>query len=533
MIFDFNDPSTVLPRPDVVILGAGAVGLVMSVKLARQGVNVLLCESGGRSAETGSQALNDAVVVGRPHTGIFEGRARVLGGTTTLWGGQLISFREIDFQPREWLGLKGWPIDRNALTTYYEEVAKMLGLPVLENDDAAIWSALKLPSPDFGTELEVILTRWLKEPNLARVFAREIADNPNLTVALHATGTGFDLCADGATIKSVTLRAPSGRTAHIESDHFVVACGTIEANRLMLAAAHARPDLPWANNGWVGSAFQDHLDIRVADVTLLDKKGFGNIFDNVFLKGYKYNPKVVLARSVQEKIGTTNIAGAFVFESSLSAHLANFKIFAKALRNGAMPPNLRSMPSHFAALMKIWLPLVTRYLKDNRALNPADLGIGLRLHCEQKPLTASRIRLDPNRVDSNDMPLVVLDWRVDGSEIEAMAALCTHIGDALERNGLATLRVDPRIAAKDVAILDEARDTNHHCGGLQMSRTAADGVVDSDLKVHGTSNLFVAGAAVYPSSSFANPTFTAMALGVRLADKIRGVIAQSAEEAAQ
>ncbi|SDA36959.1 GMC oxidoreductase [Sphingomonas sp. NFR15] len=529
MIVEFNDPSVILPRPDVVVLGAGAVGLVMSVKLARQGVKVLLCESGGRSAETGSQALNDSVVIGRPHAGISEGRARVLGGTTTLWGGQLISFREIDFQPRSWLGLKGWPINRDVLSPYYEEVAKMLGLPVLEDDDAAIWSALKLRSPDFGPELEVILTRWLKEPNLARVFARELAGNPNLTVALHATGTGFDSYSDHATIKSVTLCAPSGRSVDVEANHFVVACGTIEANRLMLAAAQARPDLPWANNKWVGCAFQDHLDIRVADVTLLDKKAFGNIFDNIFLNGYKYNPKVVLARSVQEEIGTTNIAGTFVFESSLSAHLANFKIFAKALRNGAMPPNLRSMPSHFAALMKIWLPLVTRYLKDNRALNPADLGIGLRLHCEQRPLATSRIRLDSSRVDINHMPLVVLDWRIDGSEIEAMAALCARIGGALERNGLATLRVDPRILAKDTRILDEARDTNHHCGGLQMSRTEEEGVVDSDLKVHGVANLFIAGAAVYPSSSFANPTFTAMALGLRLASKITGTTAQSPE----
>jgi choline dehydrogenase-like flavoprotein len=40
------------------------------------------------------------------------------------------------------------------------------------------------------------------------------------------------------------------------------------------------------------------------------------------------------------------------------------------------------------------------------------------------------------------------------------------------------------------------------------------------LKVHGTSNVYVAGSSVFPSMGAANPTFTAMALALRLADHI-------------
>jgi choline dehydrogenase-like flavoprotein len=53
-----------------------------------------------------------------------------------------------------------------------------------------------------------------------------------------------------------------------------------------------------------------------------------------------------------------------------------------------------------------------------------------------------------------------------------------------------------------------------------MASTPADGVVDRDLKVFGTRNLYVAGAAVYPTTGFANPTFTAIALGLRLVNAI-------------
>ena len=73
---------------------------------------------------------------------------------------------------------------------------------------------------------------------------------------------------------------------------------------------------------------------------------------------------------------------------------------------------------------------------------------------------------------------------------------------------------------KRADFLAQCHDTNHQCGGLRMSTDPSQGVTDRNLKVHGCDNLYVAGAAVFPSSSFANPTYTAMALGLRLADHL-------------
>jgi choline dehydrogenase-like flavoprotein len=520
MILDLDKFDAPLPRSRVLVLGAGAAGIVLSVALARKGIPVLLCETGGRAVEENTIALNKAVVVGRPHQGIKTGRARVLGGTTTLWGGQLIAFREIDFQPRPWISFGGWPIDLATIAPYYEAAATMLGLAVRGDDDGMVWRRLGLRRPELGNGIQILLTRWLKETNLARVFRRDLAEDPNLTVLLHATATDFEPSPDGAAIRSVLVRSPGGKTLRIEADHVVVACGTIEANRLMLAAAKAHPVLPWAGNPWLGAAFQDHIDLHAGNVEPLDKKRFGEAFDNIYLNGFKYTPKMTLSTEVQKAHNITNVGAVFTFESSLTEHLSNLKIFIRAMRSGAKPPNLRSMPAHIRALMRVWWPLVIRYLKDNRAFNPADLGIGLHLHCEQKPLRDSRISLDPAKVDANGVPLAVLNWKVDGTEVEAMACFAELLSAELERNGLARLRVDQRILARDRAILAEATDTNHQCGGLQMAANPTDGVVDAELQVHGMTNLHIAGAAVFPSSSFANPTFTSMALALRLADRI-------------
>ena len=54
-----------------------------------------------------------------------------------------------------------------------------------------------------------------------------------------------------------------------------------------------------------------------------------------------------------------------------------------------------------------------------------------------------------------------------------------------------------------------------------MSADPKSGVVDSDCKVFGLSNLFIAGSSVFPTSSHANPTLTIVALAIRLADHLR------------
>ena len=57
----------------------------------------------------------------------------------------------------------------------------------------------------------------------------------------------------------------------------------------------------------------------------------------------------------------------------------------------------------------------------------------------------------------------------------------------------------------------------HHLGTTRMAPDATSGVVDADSRVHKSRNLYVAGSSVFPTSGFANPTLTVVALAVRLA----------------
>jgi choline dehydrogenase-like flavoprotein len=63
-------------------------------------------------------------------------------------------------------------------------------------------------------------------------------------------------------------------------------------------------------------------------------------------------------------------------------------------------------------------------------------------------------------------------------------------------------------------------DGAHAAGTCRMSKSETDGVVDTNLQVHGTHNLYVCSNAVFPSIAAANPTLTLSALAIRLADHI-------------
>lgn len=55
-----------------------------------------------------------------------------------------------------------------------------------------------------------------------------------------------------------------------------------------------------------------------------------------------------------------------------------------------------------------------------------------------------------------------------------------------------------------------------------MSESPRFGVVDRDGRVHGVDNVYVTGASVFPTTGYANPTLTIVAMASRLAACLTG-----------
>jgi choline dehydrogenase-like flavoprotein len=522
MYLSGNDPALGVDNEwEVIVIGAGAVGLVAAVSLARAGVRVLLLESG--AADPGAaQDLNAVSMTGREHSGALHGRARVVGGTTTLWGGQLTQFVPYDFESRAIMPDAAWPISFAEVESYYGDVAGLLGLDLAHLSDASLLPAsTEAAAQESGCEF--FLTRWLRESNLARWFADDLSNRPNLLVAPSCHACEI-LCADdGSRITGVRVHSRNGASSDLRARQVVLACGTIEISRLMLLTGKKNPGWAWCANPNIGAFFQDHLDLIIGKVQVNDKRRFADRFENLVVRGFKYQPKIRMLGSTLRQEGLLNIACSMRFDSRVTEDLQALKQFIKALRNGTTVARPVETLKRIAALNRVWLPLIWRYLRHRRVLAIADRGISVIAHCEQRPMRESRISLDPARVDRFGDPIAQLNWVVDEQlQMKSLQSFAVHLQRFLGLTADAALIADPALESGDVRLLSGASDSYHQCGGARMGTSAANGVVDAGCRVFGTRNLYVAGAAVFPCASFANPTYTAMALARRLCDQLMG-----------
>jgi choline dehydrogenase-like flavoprotein len=277
---------------------------------------------------------------------------------------------------------------------------------------------------------------------------------------------------------------------------------------------------PWRKNQNVGKYFLDHLGCKAANVKPNDTRKFFDTFCTIWKSGHKYQPKFRLRNDVLAREPILNVQGLFGFESSVSENLVYLKQFVKAAVYSRKIDNVGDVFKNVVACSKYLLPLMWRYLRDHRVFVPSASQISLLIQAEQPPLAESCIRLDRTAKDAYGLYRVALDWRLSGNEQASIADFTRRADAALQRAALATLEIDPRLKAMDPDFMQTVKDTFHQAGGTVMATSEQDGVVDRNLKVFGTANLYVGGASTFRTVSNANTTFTALAFTTRLVEHL-------------
>ncbi len=117
-----------IPSADFVLIGAGAAGILLAIKLCREGKNVLVLESGHFIEDNKKQELNNVVQEGKILNNAVWGRKRAVGGTTIAWGGQSLPFTSIDFEKRDWVQNSGWPLSYDDMKEHYAEANAFMGI---------------------------------------------------------------------------------------------------------------------------------------------------------------------------------------------------------------------------------------------------------------------------------------------------------------------------------------------------------------------------------------------------------------------
>lgn len=502
--------------PRVVVIGAGAAGLYAASQLAGRGFHAVVIEAGKTDLER--FAADSYTSVGRPHTGIRLGRGRNLGGTTTLWGGQLVEFQPVDFSGRDWLPNSKWPVSYDEIAPYYRATYLNLGMSERALGDEKVWRGVSGKSPDLGPDFEVFFTRWMGTPNFAQLFSRQIEGDQRMSVLTGYVATGFRGLEGRVT--AVRIANDKGKTCWIEGDIFILAAGTIENARLLLHASRdPKWKAPWSGNPNVGAYFQDHLGGKIASFHPVNKSRFFKTFCNAVFAGLKFQPKIRFRNGKLLELKIYNTQVFFAFESEVSEHMVYLKQFLKAALYGRNPADLRSFVKNIG-MVRYLFPLMWKYVWDHRIFVPSSAKILMHVQAEHAPIMESRVLIDNACLDSNGLPCVVLDWRMGGDELHSIRTVALEVQKALRDAGLGELKIDEELLALNPNFLTKLGDTYHQSGGAVMGTSEKDGVVDTNLRVFGTDNLYVAGASVFRTTSNANVTFTALTFVTRLIEHL-------------
>jgi hypothetical protein len=496
----------------LVIVGAGTVGLYLAATLAdaKERSDIVLVEAGSRIASTALNSLT-SVSVGKPHEGVHLGRAAGLGGTSSLWGGQLAEFGPVDLERPD----AAWPLSYEELQRYYRIVYQRLAIGSPE--PTAFYRQKFGGENDETGSVERFFTYWLKQPNFATLYKGLIQSSKTVRVVINLTANGCEF--DGEHARCLYCTTSSGRNIRVRSERFVFASGTVATNRFFLST-QARCTVPWATNDHIGRYFQDHLGGKIAKVSILNEKRFRDYFENGWVNGVKLEAKLTMSRARQQSL-PSGACGFFTYDSSISENVANIKRTIRGLRSGLSFSSIGSRLIDVFTVGRSLLPIVSRYMRSRRILALFDQGVHLNVQAEQIPVASSGIRLLNGEPAADGLIPVAVDWRCDGRELSVIHELAIESDAYLRSRGLAQLSIDPALQGRDADFIDRLGDTYHPCGGMRMSADPIAGVVDGHCKVWGTSNVWVAGAAVLPSSSHANCTLTALALAARLATQLQ------------
>jgi choline dehydrogenase-like flavoprotein len=308
---------------------------------------------------------------------------------------------------------------------------------------------------------------------LASVFTadlpRALAARPNVQVRTDATVTRVRLDR-GERVEALECAGRDGSRAEVRAATFVLALGAVENARALLLAG--------IGGDWTGRGFMEHPRDRTLRLV---------------------EPTRSLARR-EEFYEVTRAGASWGRWGRIAVDEADLR------RHRILNASATMYPS--------WDHRIRMRGPFRRLLGKPRSGVFVvTINLEQAPDRDNRITLS-TRTDAFGTPFPRLAWRWNPVDEASRVRVRELIRSRLERERFG------RIEQREQPVPDP--NAHHHAGTTRMAATPGQGVVDEHCRVFGTENLYVAGASVFPTAGFANPTLTILALALRLAAHLTG-----------
>lgn len=495
---------------DVCIVGAGAAGLFLSVRLAEAGQRVVIIEAGDKLCDDAGGLGFVPVFTGADYPGATLGRAFGLGGSTSRWGGLLIphSVHDIAAATKDTAGVWQHVVDR--VEESAADVIATLGFSVggdfhqfaggklgeaVKAIDAAGFATLTAQFMPLSKRNFSYLLRGLKRSAIEpRLFLNAVCNRWRIDRG----------SSSGVVIGEVGAVSANGRTVTVKAREVVIAAGTIESTRLLLELNATSAEV--AATDALGRCLADHLScpvgsVRPEDYTAVAAR-FRPRFSGPCLRTFRFVEK-------HPPAGWPRCFAHFIFEMENPAFVVAKE--AIAALQGKRLPRLK-VGQVIGAIGGLVAVGCARYFRSSLHV-PSRSVVHLQLDVEQAPDPSNRITLTGER-DAYGRPRACVHWQISDQDRANIRRAAQRILGAWPGRSAGIPELVPTPLEGDAS---KPYDAYHPVGTCRMGDDPR-AVVDLDLRVKGAANLFVLSTAVLPSAGTANPTFTLLCLGAALAN---------------
>lgn len=536
VIDDFLQPSAPAElEVDLCVVGAGPAGIAIARSFIGTAVSVCVLESGGLDGEPDTQALYGGTSVGTLPFDPATCRARAFGGSGNVWGGGCIPLGASDLVRREWVPHSGWPFPYADLEPYYRQALAVCGIERNVFRPGSFDTPPARPPPEFDAARLVNRNFVLSPVFFGEAYRQELAQAANITVMLHANLLELETDDAAATVRVARFGSLDGRRGVVRARNYVLACGAIENARLLLLSDSVARQGLGNDRDLVGRFFMDHPSGKLGELAAEHPNPVCRAYDRTGGKGpAPAFPELCLADEATQahRILAGRVRPVAV-EAQVPAGVQALRGLRAALRTPSRDEALEGQitAGAMAGGGRGVAPGVGRLaLRLGLGLGDVARAIGRRLvgepvvrtdhvdvvgFFEQAPNRDSRITLWRG-TDALGQRKVCVDWRLTALDWHTYRTTAQIAGDELARACNGRFRPASWLAPGCEAT-SPLRGTSHHLGTTRMSDDPRAGVVDRHCKVHGVDNLYVVGSSVFPAGGWAFPTFTIVALGLRLA----------------
>lgn len=527
----------------VCIVGAGPAGITLAREFANQDFQVCLLDSGGFEFDQQTQTLCDGVVVGDPYPEVTETRRRQFGGTSHCWEGpngynqsgfRCLPLDAIDFEQRDWLPHSGWPFTKTELNPFYERAHQVCQIgPFTYSADA--WEtgrAMRLPFK--SDRVTTTMSQYALRDPFTHEYPEAIKRIPNITTIVNANVVEIEADETAQSITRLRIATLQNQHFWLAAKIFILATGGMENARLLLLSNQQKTAGLGNQNDLVGRFFMDRpilsLGLVPFESRLFDQTSLYDIYP---VNGVPVMARVQLSEAAMRQERLMN-NGAQIFPRPLGHQreaINALKALSLSIRQGKPSPEaskqfqiaVRGIDYIIAAAFWATVRRLPAFRRGNWSYLPLEKRrfsqFEIFYQIEQAPDPENRITLSQER-DCLGQQKTEIHWQLNEIDVQHAIRVQEIWAEEFSRAGFGTLE----FARKKEDLKFEKTAMHHHMGATRMHHDPKQGVVDANCKVHGLTNLFIAGCSVFPTSGYANPTLTIIALSLRLADHIKTLI---------